>query len=273
MTDSNLLTISKFAKAVGTTRRTLIFYDEKGLFKPMKTTANGYRYYSYDQVYKMNFILSLRSLGLSVDEIKNYLADNNSQTLNKELGKLKQKVEEQIAKLRQVLEVLNQKEENNIQLRDVDFYTVKRCYLPAHDFWVSDFKVDCSAKEIAEAYSDFYHIIGAGMMVNKRLSGFLTDLPQAHPNRYANSGFRIIKEQSQSSQAHIPLMTQPDGDYLITKVRNTGEGIEKGLAAIKHVADKDSLTIGDELWQFNLGVDITKLGLTENSILAYQIIE
>lgn len=146
MPDEQLMTISKFAQAVGTTRRTLLFYDQQGVFKPAKTTANGYRYYSYDQIYRMNFILSLRSLGLSIEEIKNYLSDNDSQTLNKELGALKQKVQSQIANLQQVLEVLNQKEENNTQLRDVDFYTVKRCYLPAREFWCSDFEVDCSER-------------------------------------------------------------------------------------------------------------------------------
>ena len=83
MPDQQLMTISKFAQAVGTTRRTLLFYDQQGVFKPAKTTANGYRYYSYDQIYRMNFILSLRSLGLSIEEIKNYLSDNDSQTLNK----------------------------------------------------------------------------------------------------------------------------------------------------------------------------------------------
>lgn len=269
--DERLLTISKFAQAVGTTRRTLLFYDEKGVFKPAKTTANGYRYYSYGQIYRINFILGLRSLGLSVDEIKSYLADNNSQTLNKELGNLKQRVEDQIAKLRQVLEVLDQKEANNIQLTDVDFYTVKRCYLPPRDFWVSDFKVNCSEKEIAQAYSDFYQRLGAGTMVTNRLSGFLTDLPQAQPNKYADAGFRIIKEKSQLAQVKLPVMTQADGDFLITKVQNTGEGIEKGLAKIRQFAQTNNLQIGDDLWQFNIGVDIARLGLTKNSILAYRI--
>ena len=65
MDNQQLMTISQFAKAVGTTRRTLIFYDQKGIFKPQKTEDNGYRYYSYEQIYKMNFILGLRDLGLS----------------------------------------------------------------------------------------------------------------------------------------------------------------------------------------------------------------
>lgn len=108
-------------------------------------------------------------------------------------------------------------------------------------------------------------------MVNKRLSGFLTALPQAQAGRYADSGFRIIKERDRTAATGVPMIAQPAGDYLITKAANTGEGIERGLAAIRQWATQHGLTLGDDLWQFNLGVDVTRLGLTENSILAYQI--
>ena len=68
-----MLTIRKFAELADTTRRTLLFYDEQDLFKPAKVAENGYRYYSYDQLYDLTFILELRKLGLSVLQIKNLL--------------------------------------------------------------------------------------------------------------------------------------------------------------------------------------------------------
>lgn len=272
MDNQQLMTISQFAKAVGTTRRTLIFYDQKGIFKPQKTEDNGYRYYSYEQIYKMNFILGLRDLGLSVDNIKDYLNDSSSATLNRKLGELKEKVQTRIKNLQQVLAILNQKEENNTQLTNVDFYVVKRIFFPQRAFWCSDFEVDCAEKEIAQAYSNFYQRLGAGIMANNMLSGFLTDLPQAQANSYPNAGFRIIKEKSFDSQVNMPVMDQASGEYVVVKVKNDGPGIEKGLAALRQFATQQGLKIGNDLWQFNLGVDIKRLGLTENSILAYQII-
>lgn len=50
MPTKKLLSISEFAKIAKiaqTTRRTLIFYDQKDIFKPAKIAENGYRYYSY----------------------------------------------------------------------------------------------------------------------------------------------------------------------------------------------------------------------------------
>ena len=38
-----------FAKLCGTNKRTLIHYDEIGLFKPARTDEKGYRYYSENQ--------------------------------------------------------------------------------------------------------------------------------------------------------------------------------------------------------------------------------
>lgn len=42
-----MLKISEMAKLANTTRRTLIFYDEQGVFQPVKKSASGYRYYDY----------------------------------------------------------------------------------------------------------------------------------------------------------------------------------------------------------------------------------
>ncbi|MEY8531636.1 MerR family transcriptional regulator [Lactobacillus taiwanensis] len=89
MADAKLLSISEFAKLEGTTRRTLIFYDQKDIFKPLETRENGYHYYSYEQLYQIGFILGLRDLELSVEEVKDYLSDSSSDALNKKLIPLK----------------------------------------------------------------------------------------------------------------------------------------------------------------------------------------
>lgn len=271
MSEEKLLSISEFAKAAGTTRRTLIFYDQKGIFRPQKIADNGYRYYSYGQLYEIGFILGLRDLGLSVEEIKDYLSDDSSDALNKKLIPLKQKVEQRIKNLQQILAILEQKESDNTQLKNTDFYVAKKCFLPERQFWCSDFEADCSEEEIARAYSDFYQKIGTGLMTNNMLSGFLTDLPQARANQYANSGFRIIKEKSYNTPVKMPVITQDSCDYVVVKVESTGAGIEKGLAAIRKYALDHQLQLGDELWQFSIGINIERLGLTKNSILAYAI--
>ena len=119
--NDKLLSISEFAKLAGTTRRTLILYDQKDFFKPMKIEETGYRYYSYEQLYQIGFILGLRDLGLLVEEIKDYLGDSSRDALNKKLIPLKNKIELRIQNLKQILSILRQKENDNFRLTNVDF--------------------------------------------------------------------------------------------------------------------------------------------------------
>jgi DNA-binding transcriptional MerR regulator len=57
--------------------RALHLYDKMQLFKPEYIDeSTGYRYYSADQVQKLNTILSFKKIGFSLTEIK-MLFDNN----------------------------------------------------------------------------------------------------------------------------------------------------------------------------------------------------
>ena len=72
--------IGDFSRLCRITVRTLRYYDEIGLLKPVKIdTFTGYRYYSVDQLPRLIRIAMLKSLGLSLDEIRELL-DNNLPT-------------------------------------------------------------------------------------------------------------------------------------------------------------------------------------------------
>lgn len=99
-----MLKITNFAKLAGTTRRTLIFYDREGLFKPaFIDKENGYRYYDYDQLYEFDFINGLRQLGLSIEEIKKVLSEKDKDILNVYLADYQLKLQQEIKQL-QVLD-------------------------------------------------------------------------------------------------------------------------------------------------------------------------
>ena len=58
-----------------TTIKTLRYYDEAGLLKPEKTDKfTSYRFYTTDQLVKLNRIQAFRQMGLSIDEIRSILS-------------------------------------------------------------------------------------------------------------------------------------------------------------------------------------------------------
>ncbi|MEK8129473.1 MerR family transcriptional regulator [Paenibacillus filicis] len=66
-------TAGSFAKLTSTTKRTLHYYDSKGLLKPNSYNEKGYRSYSDDDLFRLHQILTLKYLEYSLDEISEYL--------------------------------------------------------------------------------------------------------------------------------------------------------------------------------------------------------
>jgi DNA-binding transcriptional MerR regulator len=65
-----MLSIGDFSRLGQVTVRTLRLYDELGLLKPARVDdANGYRYYSVDQLPRLNRILVLKGMGFSLEQI------------------------------------------------------------------------------------------------------------------------------------------------------------------------------------------------------------
>lgn len=62
--------VNQLAKNLNITGDTVRFYTRIGLLSPAKSSVNGYKDYSDKDQQRMQFILSARSLGFSVDEIK-----------------------------------------------------------------------------------------------------------------------------------------------------------------------------------------------------------
>jgi DNA-binding transcriptional MerR regulator len=73
---NNLLRIGDFSQLAQVSVPTLRHYDEVGLLKPAQVDRfTEYRYYALDQLPRLNRILALKDLGLSLDQIKQLLHD------------------------------------------------------------------------------------------------------------------------------------------------------------------------------------------------------
>lgn len=72
--EKNMFTIGEMAKSIGITRKIILNYEVKGLITPdVKDGKNGNRYYTVDTFTKIRTVRIFQKLGLSLDEIHNYL--------------------------------------------------------------------------------------------------------------------------------------------------------------------------------------------------------
>ena len=92
----NYLLAGELAKLASTTKRTIHFYDELGILKPVKIGSNGYRGYSQEQVLDYQKILLLTTLGVSLKEIENYLKKKGdlSQLFAEKKALIKQQIQD-----------------------------------------------------------------------------------------------------------------------------------------------------------------------------------
>ena len=77
----NKISTGTFAKLCGVPKKTLLYYDEIGLFQPDHIAENGYRYYSYRQFEVLSVILALREIGMPLKEIKEYIDNRNPENM------------------------------------------------------------------------------------------------------------------------------------------------------------------------------------------------
>lgn len=97
----DLLRVGALAKRVGLTVRTLHHWDQIGLLTPGHRTTSGHRIYGPEEIHRLQRILSLRELGLSLQDIATIL-QTDPPSLEEVLGVQLERVREQMERLREL---------------------------------------------------------------------------------------------------------------------------------------------------------------------------
>jgi effector-binding domain-containing protein len=114
-----MLKIGDFAKLTRLSVQTLRYYDDLGLLKPVEVDRyTGYRYYAYDQLPRLNRILALKDLGLSLEQVARLLAEDLPAAqlrgmLRLKRSELHEHVRDELEKLERVEARLRQIEQEN----------------------------------------------------------------------------------------------------------------------------------------------------------------
>lgn len=120
----DLLSVGEIARTMGLTRRIILNYEAHDLIHAdtRGDSNTGYRYYSMDTLARIRTIRTYQKLGLSLDEIKNYLDGSADLTpMLKRLEALRDELEENIAQLR---ERMKQHKQSEIFFTTLPAYTV-----------------------------------------------------------------------------------------------------------------------------------------------------
>ena len=116
------MTVGEIAKKMGVTIRTLQYYDKEGLLTPSSESEGGRRLYTDKDLLLLNQIISLKSLGFSLEDIKGRLfpletPEEVAYALTEQAEDIRKKIE----KLKASLSAIEQLKEEVLQIQTVNF--------------------------------------------------------------------------------------------------------------------------------------------------------
>ena len=72
MDETKLIDISEICEQFSISSRTLRFYEEEGIIESTRVEGSARRKYSLEQIARIREVLTLRAIGISVKEIREY---------------------------------------------------------------------------------------------------------------------------------------------------------------------------------------------------------
>ena len=116
------MTVGQVAKKMGVTVRTLQYYDKEGLLSPSAESEGGRRLYTDKDLVKLHQIISLKSLGFSLDDIKGRLISLETPAdVANVLTEQAEDIRKKIGRLQASLSAIEQLKTEVLQMQTVNF--------------------------------------------------------------------------------------------------------------------------------------------------------
>ena len=135
------MTIKDVEKQTGLSRSNIRFYEKEKLIDPSRNESNGYRDYSENDVENIKKIAYLRTLGISIEDIRNIISEKVTlkDTLEKQYEVLKSQITD-LNKAKLMCEKMLDEESISYEKLQVEQYVTD-----LHDYWKDNqtvFKLD-----------------------------------------------------------------------------------------------------------------------------------
>lgn len=262
-----LLTIGQFAALHGINKKTLMWYDEIGLFKPAAINpVNGYRCYNYYQSPILETILLLRELDVSISEIQEFMKNRSARNLKCLLNEKIADLDRNIIHLQAVRKTLYNHHQNMVTLLTMDLSEIsiiekeERCLVTVDIDKDTSFEkeVELITAETAKYQLGRLHDASYGSMIS------VSSLQNGNFDDYSKL-FIEIPFLKQKTGLHI----QPKGMYLRAFHKGGWDKIPLRYQAIFDYAHKQNLILTG--FSYEKGINETVIDKVEDYIVQIEI--
>lgn len=268
MSEKNkLLTIGQFAALHGINKKTLMWYDEIGLFKPAAINPeNGYRCYNYHQSPILETILLLRELDVSITEIQAFMRDRSAENLKCLLDEKITALDLQLIHLQAVRKTLSNHRQNMVTLLNMDLSKIsivekeERCLVTVDidkDITFEE-EVELITAETSRHRLGRLHDASYGSMIS------VASLQSGSFDDYSKL-FIEIPFLTYKSGLHI----QPEGKYLLAFHKGGWDKLPMRYQEILEYARRNGLTLSG--YSYEKGINETVIDRVEDYIMQIEI--
>lgn len=262
-----LLTIGQFASMHGINKKTLMWYDEIGLFKPIAINPqNGYRYYNYHQSPILETILLLRELNVSINEIQNFMKNRSADNLKCLLEEKITNLDMQITHLQAIRTTLCTHHQNMSTLLTMDLSKISLVEKREHCLVTVNIDQNTSFEqevELITAQTEKYqlgrlHKASYGSMIS------VDSLKNGHFDDYSKLFIEIP-----FLSYHAGLHMMPSGKYLRAFHKGEWSKIPKRYQEILTYAKEHKLTLYG--FSYEMGINENVIDQIEDYIVQIEI--
>lgn len=240
------LTTAQFAKMHKVNKRTLHYYDNIGLFSPCTKGENGYRYYEISQSIDFEYILMLKDLDMSLEEIKLYLKKPDPNKFIKIAETKEEEIDNQISKLKHVKKILQTKKEQvnfcmTLQEQEIKIINCKKEKISIIPYsFVED--------DVSDIF-DYVKNIWSLEQIQMGIGGIIS------LEKVINKDFELydgLFTPALNSLSYKNITTKPEGTYLCGYQRGTWDKLPAMYEKMITFANKNNLKLVGYAYEMGL---------------------
>lgn len=225
--------IKEFSQQTNVTVRTLQYYDDIGLLVPERN-SNGHRLYTTKDLIKMNEILLMKQMGLSLESIVEQLAVKEETCLKGSLLRQEKLLEEQIKRQQEQLQKVRQLLATTTSHQELEDTAIRQTFLANNPFsnhinniWTLDFTksedlqlLKNNEKTIAfdahfSKLAKMQHLSYQNIQVQTQLQHFVQELHDVYHHSMAENSLLEIATIYRTNEQAIQYLAQYGKDFPI----------------------------------------------------------
>ena len=244
---SEYLLIGEMAKIHDVTRQTLIFYDKIGLFKPYMIDENNRRLYKVEQIPFLREICFLKSIGVSLEEIKKHLPTRNPQNaislLELHYNQMDENIKELIKKenyIKQRIDIyksaiINKQSQHSVSIRHLE---ERRIVCSAFEGNLNRQTMHLTMMKAREKLSKNGILISNGF-------GTLLCRKNVIAGKPFENGYVYVNLPTEDTEGIEDIQVLPAGEYACREKYGMPYEVEYDYDLLKWIENNDYTAIGD----------------------------